>query len=390
MVEIHRLDEDDLRDLSGRTDPLGVLSVYVNADPRQDPNLQAAGIDLKNRFRELKRRVADDAGADQSRQVAAALDRLWPQMESLASPTGPGRGRIAFAALGGDWTVQLESPMPVVTRVVLGDGPFLHPLLELLDEGRTAGVVVFASEEAQLFEWRLGSLEPVRHLVQEYVEAPHERTGQIGGGPAGQFHTPMREQRQARERARIERFLDEAVGVAAGLAGERGWERILVSAGERWTSQAIERFPRALREKVSLDARVLSGLDDATLAATVDEWAHEQHKRREGQLIERVREAGAATAALGLSEVAAALNAGRVEHLVYDPHVRYVGTVGSDGTLYAGDEVAPGGQPGRPDPRFTERLVERALNSGARISPIEGAAEGGLRDANGVAALLRW
>lgn len=162
MVEIHRLDEDDLRDLSGRTDPLGVLSVYVNADPRQDPNLQAAGIDLKNRFRELKRRIADDAGADQSRQVAAALDRLWPQMESLASPTGPGRGRIAFAALGGDWTVQLESPIPVVTRVVLGDGPFLHPLLELLDEGRTAGVVVFAPEKAQLLEWRLGSLEPVR------------------------------------------------------------------------------------------------------------------------------------------------------------------------------------------------------------------------------------
>jgi hypothetical protein len=39
--------------------------------------------------------------------------------------------------------------------------------------------------------------------------------------------------------------------------------------------------------------------------------------------------------------VAAALNAGRVAHLVYDPEVRYRGTVGADGALYGGDEVGP-------------------------------------------------
>jgi hypothetical protein len=39
---------------------------------------------------------------------------------------------------------------------------------------------------------------------------------------------------------------------------------------------------------------------------------------------------------------------------------------------------------------LTERLVERALKTGARISPIEGAADGRLKDAAGVAALLRW
>ena len=91
-----------------------------------------------------------------------------------------------------------------------------------------------------------------------------------------------------------------------------------------------------------------------------------------------------------MSEVAAALNAGRVEHLVYDPEVRYTGTVGADGSLYGGDEVSPDGQPGSLESRLTERLVEQALKTGARISPIEGAARGGLRDAAGVAALLRW
>ena len=391
MVAIERLDEDGLWDLSQRTDKLGVLSVYVNADPRQHPNLQAVTIDLRNRFRELQQRVAQDADSDQSRDVAAALERLRSQIESVVSPTASGRSRIAFAALESDWILRLGSAMPVANRVVLDDGPFIHPLLELLDEGRAAGVVLVSAEEARLLEWRVGSLQVLRRMEQQYVEAPHERAGQIGGGPEGQFHTPMRDQRQARERDRMQRFLDQVTKAAAELAGDRGWERILVSGGKRWTEPTVARLPQALRDKVFADARVLNGLDDVALAAAVTEWVHEQHTELESQLLGHVRDAaGSGVAALGLSEVAAALNAGRVAHLVYDPNVRYMGTVGADGALYGGDEVGPDGHPGTPEPRLTERLVERALKTGARISPVEGAADGGLRDAAGVAALLRW
>jgi peptide subunit release factor 1 (eRF1) len=390
VVAIERLDQDGLRDLAGHTDRLGVVSVYVNADPRQDPTLQAVAIDLRNRYRELERRVADDADPARGRERTAALERLWPQVESLASPREPGRGRIAFAALGSDWLLRVESAMPVASRVVLDDGPFVHPLLELLDEGRTAGVVIVSAEDAHLLEWRHGSLESVTRMEPPYVEASHERTGEIGGGPEGQFHTPMREQRQSRDRDRTERFLDEVTHAVVELAGERGWERILVSGGERRTEPTVQRFPHSVHDKVFSDARVLSGLDDATLATTVTELVREQHADRETRLVERVREAGGSgTAALGLSEVATALNEGRVDHLLYDPAVRYVGSVGADGALFAGEEVAPG-QPARQEPRLTERLVERALNTGARISPVEGTAQGSLKDAGGVAALLRW
>lgn len=391
MVAIERLDQSGLADLSQRTDKLGVLSVYINADPGQDPNLQAVAIDLRNRFRELQRRVAEDAGFEQRRDVASAMELLWPRLESLASPTASGRGRIGFAALQSDWMLRLESAMPVATRVVLDDGPFIHPLLELLDEGRAAGVVLVSAEEARLLEWRVGSLQMLRRMERQYVEAPHERAGQIGGGPQGQFHTPMREQRQARERDRAQQFLGKVTELAAELASSRGWERILISGGERWTEPTVARFPQALRDKVFPDARILNGLDDGALATAVTEWVHEQHAELERQLLAHVRDAaGSGLAALGLSQVVAALNAGRVAHVVYDPKVRYLGTVGTDGALYAGDEVGPDGHPGIPEPRLTERLVERALKTRARISPVEGAADGGLRDTAGIAALLRW
>ncbi len=391
MVSIEQLDEDRLRDLSQRTDALGVLSVYVNADPSEDPHLEAARIDLKNRFRELQRRVAEGSVGDRAREIAAALEGLWPRVEPLMSPLASGRSRILLAALESDWTVELDSAMPVAPRLVLDEGPFLHPLLELLDEGRRAGVVIVSAEDARLLEWRLGSLDVLRQLEQEYVQAPHERTGQIGGGPAGQYHTPMREQRQARDRERTERLINEAVEVAAALAEERGWERILVSGGDRWTEPTTARFPQSLRDKVFADPRNLSGLDDTALAAGVTERMHAHHKETERQLLERMRDAaGSGAGALGLSEVVAALNAGRVAHLVYDPEVRYAGSVGADGTLYADEEVGPAEPAGSPEPRLTERLIARALNTSARISPIEGGVEGPLGDAAGIAALLRW
>lgn len=43
-----------------------------------------------------------------------------------------------------------------------------------------------------------------------------------------------------------------------------------------------------------------------------------------------------------------------------------------------------------PEPHLTERLVEQALAAGARVTPMEGAAQGMLQESDGVAALLRW
>jgi hypothetical protein len=139
------------------------------------------------------------------------------------------------------------------------------------------------------------------------------------------------------------------------------------------------------------DPRALLKLDLPSLEEIVAERIRAGHAELERRLIGEVREHahGAGAAALGLSEVVAALNQARVAHLIYDPFIRYRGSVGHDGSLHAGDETVPT-YGSTPDERLTERVVERALETGARVTPVESAATDGLAEAMGIAAVLRW
>lgn len=379
--------QQQIVELSERSDPLGVVSLYATVDPG-DP--EAAAIDIRNRFHELQQRIAEQASTGH-REVRAALETLWPEVERLTSPVESGRGRMVFAGLGDGWIDRFSSQLALPTRVVLDDGVFLHPLLELIDEGRTAGVVLLSHDRVDVLEWRLGRLRRLETVEREIVEASHERAKQIGGGPPGQYHSPVVEQRQARDDERTGRFISEVAARIDELAPERGWERIFLSGETRWTGMLTPQLPSALQRAAVVEPRVLSGLELDALADTVTPLLREEHTRREAALIDEVRSLGlAGNAALGLSEVVAALNEGRVTHLIYDPLVRYVGSVGANGLLLADDEASADGGPTRPEPRLTERIVERALATQAAISPVEGAAEGALAESSGIAALLRW
>jgi hypothetical protein len=369
----------------------GVLSVYVDAGAGPEAGRQGAAIEVRNRLAELERNLEQEGPPERARALARALRRLEPELERLTSPRESGRGRALFAPLADGEATRLAVQMPLPNRVVLDDTPFVHPLLELLDEGRPAGVVLASQDEARLLEWRLGELEELRRMEPEIAEHPHERSGPVGLSPSAQASTPQREQHAARERVQALRFLDAVGGAATALAGERGWERVLVSGGERWTEPLAAALAARLQDVLVRDRRVLIGLDDGALREAVTERLREDHAEREERLVREIREAalGQGAGALGLSDVLSALNEGRVAHLVYDPEVRYQGSVAADGSLRAAGERV-GDEPVTPEPRLTERLVERAFETGARVTPAEGAARGALAEAGGIAALLRW
>jgi hypothetical protein len=322
--------------------------------------------------------------------VREGLARLEAEIDRLTDPEEPGRGRVVFAAMHDGWLTRVSAQLPLPNRVVLDRGPFIHPLLELVDEGAPAGVVLASRTEARLLEWRFGELTPLREMQADAAEPRHERSGPVGSRPASRYGTPTGEQRNARERDRAGRFIERVADTASRLAQDRGWERIVVSGGEQ-TDALVAALSPALRAMALPDPRVLVRLDLATLEDMITERVRAANAEFEQRLIATVRAQahGAGTAALGLSEVVGALNQARVAHLVYDPFIRYRGSVGYDGSLYAEDETALT-YGSTADERLTERIVERAFETGARVTPVERAANDGLADAVGIAAVLRW
>jgi hypothetical protein len=156
------LGDDVLLDLIRNDDPLGVLSIYVDGGSAATD--QGAVIDIKNRLVELERGVADDGSPQLAEALSATLRRIAPAVERLFEPRASRRGRALFAPLSAGELTSVSSRLRLPNRVVLDSTPFVHPLLELIDRGRPAGVVLTSSRLAELLDWRMGDLHRVTHV----------------------------------------------------------------------------------------------------------------------------------------------------------------------------------------------------------------------------------
>ena len=376
-----------LRDLIRDEDPLGVVSIYV--DMPADGADRRAEIVLKNQLAALERRVDSEGSLRRGEALRSAIERVMPTIERLLDPATSGRGGAAFSPLSTSEVTFLTAPMPLPSRVVLDSRPFIQPLVELLDEGRPAGVVLVSAHAAELLDWRFGDLRPLARVTREFADDGGERPGPLVTNSAGARPvTAARDQRWRREREQQMRWMEQVAAEVLHLADEQDWGRIVISGDERLTGPLVDALPTRLRDVALLDPRHLQS-DHPALAMDIAERLRQDRAGRNVDLSRRVRAAalGAQRGALGLSEVVAALNEGRVEHVIYDSARRYTGGIGPDGSLFAdGERLGLGTE----EPRLLERIVERALDTGARVTPLDGSAADRLADADGIAALLRW
>jgi hypothetical protein len=360
-LSVSSLDNELLLELLQMSDDAGVLSIYVDTGVDR-----AAAIDVGNRLAELKQRIAGDGSSPVGSATALteALARAEPLLARLVDPRSPGRGRALFVGLSRGEAISFSSQLRLANRVVLDSSPFIHPLLEAIDRGRPSGVVIAATDVTEVFDWRFGDLRRMSRRRSPARAARNERPGPSVGNAAGERrNTSLRETRERRERRHRARVAETAAAEVVRLADENLWEQILVAGSERMAGALVNVLPDRIRQTVIRDPRQLAGVDPAAVARIATERFEDEHARRTARLAGHVRDAALAGAgAVGLSEVAAALNEGRVDQLVYDSA----------------------------EPRLTERLVERALITGAEITAVPGAARTVLAAAGGIAARLRW
>jgi hypothetical protein len=332
---------DDIRAIDAITDPLGVVSIYADR-PEESSGRLVRAVSLAG---ELRRLEADMAADD---EVVTAYRRRMQDLRPALARMLEGRapGRALFMPLSTGEVSEVAIGMPVGMAVVVEETAYVRPLVAALDEGRPAGVIVDDGPSLRLLGWRMGIIEEVGTY----------RSSALPGT------------RPARALAREVRTVGR----------ERGWTRVVV-AGDGRLAHILARSATPPEGEVAVFTRSVSGVGPRGLAAALGGTLSEAQRRYEWKLVERVIGAGLSQtdAVLGPGRTRRALDRGQVKHLLIDAE--------HDHRWLEGLKPAPSRWPDR-DP--AEDLIERALHSGADITPVEGPARRPLGAAEGLAAIL--
>jgi len=337
----------DIRAIDSISDPLGVVSVFVDRPDHAAGRLVRA-VALAGELRRLEAEVSDAPLAAAYREC---LPRIRPALARMLDGTTP--GRALFAPLSTEEVFEIGVGLPVGVTAALEQTAYVRPLVAAFDEGRPAGLMVAGVASVQLFQWQMGAVEE----VGEYRFAGASAAWRRGGAP-----------------------------LAAGLAGEvrdiaaeRAWRRVLV-AGSTRLAHTLARNAAPGGCEVAMMTRPVDGLPPRSLAATVGFDLYAAQRRYERRLVVRVLDAAVSdrTAVLGAGRTLAALELSRVDHLLLDGERDYRWSGALSG--------AAGGWPRR-DP--AEALIELALHAGADITPLEGPPRRLLTESDGIAAVLR-
>lgn len=313
-------------------DPLGVLSIYVDADP-----VRASGprpgweLRLRRELRFLEERLGWAGRHDRAKALRVRLTELESELVHLFHPSAPGRGRALFVPLSGGEAQRFALQLPLPDLVRLDDTAHMLPLLDAFEAGRPAGVIGVSRTGLRVLDVRLGVAEDALWL--DFEANP--------------------------------RFMRQAARHLKELAHERGWDLVLLRGDARLVEPLRMQLLAGDRSfEVETGAESLEWRSEYEIAAAVRPDLARARRRRDWALVGQVREGALSgkAAALGLDDTLRALADNRVSCLLL----------------------------GGADDRLAEQMIEHALESGARVTPLAPEAAAALKPHEGVAALLRW
>lgn len=365
-----------------------VLSVYARTTPdrqaHSDPDWEVA---VRSELRTLAKRVKEEGPRERRMALDRRLGTLEGQLDEFLDPAQSGRGRALFAPLDSEdvHTVFLQMPLP--DAVVLSDRPHVRPLVAALDEGRPVGVVLADRSGARVLEWAFGAVEEVATFdFFEYMQGKRlEGPAQVN--PAlGQQSSTQSDRYDERRDEHVVRFLGGEVseGVRRRIA-DRNWQRMVVAGQAPFATPLVDAFPDGVR--VVRTEHEFMRSSTAQIAEAIGPLLSEEHRQREQELAEQVVETalGRGHATVGVEDILGVLQEGRVRHLVFDEDLHVSGYRSADWVVrHSADGEA------EEEPDLVERMVERALDTGAEVSPVSGPAAEVLSPHEGVGALLRW
>ena len=363
-----------VEEVLGWQPPHGVLSVYLSVDPAD----RGEGWKI-----EVRNGLDAAAASAHDRETRLAIEAATQRISAVIQPeiletAGPGLIGFIEAAREEGLTRWCASGLPPRrTEILHGPMPVIGPLVELLDRGDPRGIAVLSSERVRLLHWHLGRIEELQEWELEIFSLDwRERKAPVSRDPAAgeAVSSAGHDQFDQRLEANRERFAEQSGKQSAAEAARREWRQLLVFGDERYARHFAtgfaDRCPLQHVDSSDLISEPTHAIEDR-VEGLLDAISQD-HRRK---LVEAALEK---RCAFGYQETIQALAEGRVEHLLYDCERAYA----SDGTQGPA-ELASGQSP-------TERLIRLALESSAKLTPLDGETAAGLTERGGVVATLRY
>jgi hypothetical protein len=147
-------------------DPIGVISLYADADPERMTGPRAQWeIEAGNGIRALRESVKETLAHERWTAVHQRLDALEPEIAALLDRQTEGRGRALFASVssGRVETVRLQVALPDL--LVFDRRPHVWPLVAAIEQHPPTGVVNVSRDGIRAVDWRIGLADEVLWLT---------------------------------------------------------------------------------------------------------------------------------------------------------------------------------------------------------------------------------
>lgn len=380
------LTQQVLRELATAEPRRLLISVHARTDPRDPANTGSTPawlIELRNGLRVISERL--ESGDD--RESRLAFRDLRQRIEhGLLELTPAERARSVAWVLDADgYSERFSLQLPLRRdRIVADTKPFVSPLVDIADRGAPTGVILVGGDLVRVVQIEQAEATEPENSSFELTLGDWRPFGGSAGGSAerGLLVTSHEERYRARVEAQRDRLFATAAMETAMRLEALGWERIVLVAEGQVASRFRDVLPLNMRERMIAEADVnLVGEEPAVIADAIEPLIENAWLRRSQGLAElaeeRARSGGAAT--LGAQETLGALAEGRVDHLLIDPDHDFSSAAGM---------IPP--SIGGPTDMLGERAVEAAIGTAAQVTALATDASQTLRDAGGMAALLRY
>jgi hypothetical protein len=392
------IDDATIRELLDLHDEHGVLSFYAGHVPAQAADRQpTAPIELRNQLKALRGRL-EGADRDLVRAIESRLATLDGPLEALVDAKRPGQGRALFVGVASGEQRSVTLQLPFRERVVHDATAYIRPLVTALDEGRPALIVVVSRTGVRVLHWATGEADEVEEarFVKDEDLFRDDASGPSTSNPQRAMYARSdREGYEERLDEHRHRFLKQVLEDVVRRASADHIDRMVLSAPPKLRDEVRALVPAHEGVRVLVADQAWESTPAHEVAGHAFRLLRSVHLDREAELADAAmeRSLSGGAGALGLRNVCAALNAGRVEHLLFDDRLVLEGYVSSEGTLHPRIEGLAASAEEltfERDRLFVERMVEHALATSAHITPLAPEPADRLADHEGVAALLRW